>query len=105
MNGSFLIAIGIVFIVVGLIFCAIAFFLNLPSSVQKASISKPAGIIFYIIGAVTLIIGILDLLFKDSITRTAMQGFALAYLVVITIMFSLFTALVGKKNGKDVSSR
>ncbi len=101
MNTTFVLGVGIIFIVVAVIFSAIAFFLSLPSSVEKAAISRPAGIIFYVIGALTFVIGILTLMFRKEMTRNLMEGFALVYLVVITILFAMFTALVGKKNGKE----
>ena len=100
MNMTHLIIGAIVFIIAGIAFCAVAVFLGLPSSVQKAKISKPASIIFYVIGALTLCGGILALCFKSTITKTSVQLFAIIYLVILTVLFSVFMFMINGSTKK-----
>ncbi len=94
MNPSLLLACGIAFVVVGILFAAAGFYLKLPASVQKAPISAVAGIIFYIIGAMTVIAGILALVFHSGATKTAVELVLLIYLAAVTILLIIFTLLV-----------
>lgn len=87
-------AAGIVFVAAGILFCAVAFFLSLPKSVEKAAVSGPAGKIFYIIGALTFVSGILALIFKDSVSRLAAEFFAVAYLAALTVLISVFSFML-----------
>ena len=98
---SNIIPIAIVFLVAGIIFCIIAMYLGRPSSVQKAPISKPCSIIFYIIGALTVVNGIMALIFKDILTKHALQIAALLYLAAITVLLSVFSFLIKDVKGSD----
>ena len=90
---------GIVFIIIGLVACGVAFYLGRPESVKKAAIAKPSSIIFYIIGALTVVTGILFLIFSKDLTKKAFQIFVLSYLVCLTVLMCVFTALI-KVGGK-----
>ena len=73
MNMLYLIVGSIIFIVVGIVFLVVAVLLGRPSSVEKASTSKPASIIFYALGALTLASGIFALACKEYITKSMVQ--------------------------------
>ena len=100
MKTSLIVAIGIIFIAVGLLFSALALRIGRPESVEKAPISKPCSKIFDIIGSLTLILGILDLVFFRSITKSVLQGAALVYLIAVTILFIVFSSMIGALGGK-----
>ncbi|MBB5218935.1 uncharacterized membrane protein YjjP (DUF1212 family) [Treponema rectale] len=87
---------SVIFITVGLIFCITGMILK-TSSKQNAA-SKITGTIFYLIGAITLISGILGICFKNEITRTVLQFYALIYLVIISIVFFIITKLIKIKS-------
>ena len=98
MQKGYIIALGIAFIAAGAFFCLIALYLSRPESVKKAAISKPSSIIFYIIGALTLVMGLLALIFLSSLTKSAVQIGSLLYLVLLTVLFAIFTFMLkGKK--------
>lgn len=99
MNKTTVIIAAIIFILAGILFSGTAFMIRRPSSVQKNSLFKPAGFIFYLIGALTCIYGILALSFLDELTKPAVQLFALIYLIFITAAFSAFY-LILKSPGK-----
>ncbi|MCR5218030.1 hypothetical protein [Treponema sp.] len=84
--------ISIVFILVGLTFYITG--LLLKSSVKKSPGTKIAGTIFYLMGALTLVSGILGLCFRNEITKTALQVYSLIYLVIISIIFFIITKLI-----------
>ena len=94
MNAALIICLGITFIAIGIIFCAIAMYLASPNVSKKATISKPSSIIFYIIGALTAVSGVLALIFRSIITKTALQITSLIYLVALIILLSIFTYML-----------
>lgn len=85
------------FIFEGILFLTAAFFLRRPERIKAVPLCKPAGFIFYIIGVVTEVYGILALVFKNELTRNAVQIFALVYLIFITIAFIFFYASIKVK--------
>ncbi len=85
---------GIVFIIIGLIACGVAFYLGRPESVKKTPIAKPSSIIFYIIGALTFVTGLLFLIFSKNLTKKAFQIFVLIYLGGLTVLLCIYTALI-----------
>ena len=85
------------FIAAGLLFLTAAFFLRRPARVKNVPLCKPAGLIFYIIGAVTEAYGILAVVFRNELTKNAVQIFALVYLVFITAAFIFFYASIKVK--------
>ncbi len=98
MNMLYLIVGSIIFIVVGIVFLVVAVLLGRPSSVEKASTSKPASIIFYALGALTLASGIFALACKEYITRSMVQLFAIIYLAIVTLLFGAFTLILKPVN-------
>lgn len=94
MNPSLLLACGIAFVVVGLLFAAAGFYLKLPASVQKAPISAVAGTIFYIIGAMTVIAGILALVFHAGAPKLGVEIGLLLYLAAVIVLLIVFTQLI-----------
>lgn len=100
MNPQTLLLCGIVFLAVGLLFAAAGFWLRLPSSVQKAPISKIAGTIFYIIGALTAISGLFAIAFHGTAKKTMVELCLLIYLAAVIVLLLVFTWLV-----KDPGSR
>ena len=74
--------------------------LRKPERVKNTPLFKPAGFIFYFTGAVTIVYGIIALCFKSELTRSAVQAFALIYLIFITVIFSVFYVLIGKGEKK-----
>ena len=97
MNQGILTAAGIAFLCVGAAFCAAGFYLNRPESRAKAAVSAAGGMIFYLLGAVTAVSGLLALVFRADITRKAAALFCLVYLVFLTALSLLFILLTGKK--------
>lgn len=97
MQKGYIIALAVAFMVVGAFFCAIAAFLSRPESVKKAAVSKPSSIIFFMLGALTIVFGLLALLFCGSLTKAALQIGALLYLVLLTILSAVFTCMLKVK--------
>ena len=87
---------GIMFILIGLVSCGVAFYLGRPESVKKAPISKPSSIIFYIIGALTFVTGLLFLIFSKEMEKNTFQIFVLIYLGCLTVLLCIFTGLIKK---------
>lgn len=85
---------GIIFLIVGLIFCGVAFYLGRSESVKKTPIAKPCSFIFYIIGALTFAIGLLFLVLSSEFTKKAFQLTVIIYLACITILLFIFTRLI-----------
>ena len=85
---------GIIFIVIGLVACGTAVFLGRPESVKKAPISKASSVIFYIIGALTFVMGLLFLIFSKDLTKKAFQIMLIAYLACLTILLFIYTSLI-----------
>ena len=94
MNPVVLLACGIAFVVVGLLFAAAGFYLKLPSSVQRAPISRISGTIFYIIGALTVIAGIFAIAFHAGAAKVVVEICLLLYLAVVTVLLVVFTWLI-----------
>lgn len=97
-NTKILIA-SISFIIVGIIFLLIAFYIKFSKSAKQMSIYKSANLIFYIIGVGTFVLGIIFLVFKNQISKLSFELLVLVYLIFITISFSVFTYLI--KGNKD----
>ncbi len=100
MNPNALLLCGIVFLVVGLLFAGAGFWLRLPSSVQKAPISKVAGTIFYIMGSLTAISGLFAIAFHGSARKTTVELCLLIYLAVVIVLLVVFTWLVKLPNSR-----
>ena len=100
MNPNALLLCGIVFLVVGLLFAGAGFWLRLPSSVQKAPISKVAGTIFYIIGSLTAISGLFAIAFHSEAKKTVVELCLLIYLSVVIILLVVFTWMVKGSNSR-----
>lgn len=83
---------SIFFILAGLAFCITGFCLK--NSSKKNSASSVTAIVFYLIGSLTLVSGILGLCFKNEITKRAVQFYALIYLIIISIIFFIITKLI-----------
>ena len=99
MNPALLVACGIAFLVVGLLFAAAGFYLKQPSSVQKAPISAVAGTIFYIIGSLTAVVGVLALCFHDGVRKTSVELGLLLYLAAVPVLLVVFTRLIKTSGG------
>ncbi len=103
-NTKILIA-SISFIIVGIIFLLIAFYIKFSKSAKQMSIYKSASLIFYIIGVGTFVLGIIFLVFKNQISKLSFELLVLVYLIFITISFSVFTYLIeGNKDDEQKHS-
>lgn len=89
---------GILFLIVGLAACAVAFYLGRPESVKKSSIAKASSKIFYVIGALTFITGLMLLIFSNEMTKKAFQLIIIFYLFCVTVLLFIYTKLI--KNGE-----
>ncbi|MBO4319906.1 MAG: hypothetical protein J5857_05500 [Treponema sp.] len=104
MKTTSIIAGGIVFILVGLAFCGAAVYLSKNSASKKSPISKPGSVIFYIIGAMTLVMGVLALVFGSELTKSMVRLACFIYLVALVVLFAVFCSMLKVKNGSDGSS-
>ncbi|MCH5290524.1 MAG: hypothetical protein J1D88_02040 [Treponema sp.] len=91
---------GIAFLVMAGVFCGIAFFLRLPQQVQKAPICKQSGSIFFLIGSLTGVVGLLALLFRNEATKTVAQICALVYLLLLTMLLVVFIMITKDSQSK-----
>ena len=94
MNDKLILTAAVVFLLAGSLFLTAGIILRNPERVKKTPLFKPAGFIFYLTGAVTIVYGILALCFKNELTRNAVGFFALIYLIFITVIFSVFYVLI-----------
>ncbi len=102
MNPSRILLGAIAFMIAGIAFCSVAFYLKRPESVKKAPLSATAGTIFYIIGALTFITGLMALLFRNEVSKTVIEVFFLIYLIALTVIFFVFYSMMNtKKPNKD----
>lgn len=92
MSNGFILAIGFIFLFVGIAFATVSFFLN--NGHEHKLISKTGGILFFIIGFMTAIIGLLTLAFHKEITKKTIQMGALFYLILLTVILCIFVAVV-----------
>lgn len=99
-----IIAGGIIFILVGLAFCGAAVYLSKGSAARKSSISKPGSVVFYIIGAMTLVMGVMALVFGSQLTKSMVRVACFIYLVALVVLFAVFCSMLKVKNGSDGSS-
>ncbi len=99
--GSKILIAGISFLVVGLIFFVAAIYLKYAKSFKEISVAKPSSVIFYIIGAVTFLLGILILIFKNEFSKFTFELLIFIYLIFIAFVFLLFTFLLKKGNSDD----
>ncbi len=98
MKPNTVILVSILCIVMGTVFTAIALYLGKPESVKKAPIAKKSSTIFHIIGAVTIAFGITGLVLGKQVPKTIVQGAALAYLVILTTLFIIYSIIIRGKN-------
>lgn len=101
MNTTLVLISGIVFMLVGLVFCAIAFYLKTPKFTEKAPIGKTAGFIFYIIGALTFVMGMLAVIFHAEASKAMIEFGFLVYLVILTIILFIFVSLLKDTNKNE----
>ena len=93
MNTIVILILGIVFILVGILFCALSFFI-------KAQSGSVGSTVFFIVGFITIIVGICGVVFHKEATRTAIQTVALAYTFILMVTMFIFTLMIGKKGKK-----
>lgn len=107
MKTELLLALGVAFIVSGLVFCLLAYFVSRPKTIEEARISKPSSATFYFIGALTFVIGLLAVLFRYDLTKLAMQIGALVYFALISAAFFFFSMIVkdSYSHGRHYSQR
>ena len=98
MNTTLVLASGFVFMVMGTMFCGVAFYLKSPKFLEKAPIGKIAGTIFYIIGALTFVTGMLAVIFYKDVEKSFIQAGFLAYLIFLTIILFIFVSLLKDTN-------
>ncbi len=103
MNPLKLLFAGIVFLIVGAVFFALAVWLRQPKTAEQSPmLSRVAGSVFSIIGSVTCMGGLLSIFFRNDVSKMAVQIFFLLYLVFLTIMCFIFvTQIKDKTNGTD----
>lgn len=104
MKTTSIIAGGIVFILVGLAFVGVAVYLSRSAASNKSSVSKAGSVIFYVIGAMTLVMGLLALVFGSQLTKSMVQIGCFIYLVALVVLFAVFCSMLKVKNGSDDSS-
>lgn len=90
MNAHTALAAGIAFIAAGLLFCAAALYLKSRKAAETSPVSGVAGTIFYLIGALTGVTGMLAVLFRNEAPALAIKAGFLVYLVLLTIILVVF---------------
>ena len=70
--------------------CAAALYLKSPKAAEKSSISGVAGTIFYLIGALTAVTGLLAVLFRNEAPVLAIKTGFLVYLLLLTVILIIF---------------
>ena len=100
MNDKLILTAAVVFLFAGALFLTAGIVLRNPERVKKTPLFKPAGFIFYLTGVITIVYGVLALCFKSELTKTAVQAFALIYLIFITVIFAVFYVLISKGDKK-----
>lgn len=95
---------GIVFILMGLVSCGIAFYLGRPESIKKAPISKPSSKIFYLIGALTFALGLILIIFANDFTKKAFQLSVIIYLACLTILLFVYTRLIKRSSKNETNN-
>lgn len=98
MNTTKVLVIGIVFLLVGLILCFLAY---------KAKSTKAAHMIFNIIGSVTSVMGLMAIVMHSSITKLAIEIAGLIYLVFLIVIMSIFNFMIKglNKDERDDTQR
>ena len=89
---------NILFLVVGLGFCLTAIIIRKKMK-NFPILAKAASITFYLIGALTFVLGLINLVMKDYFSIRFIEVEILIYLVVLIIAFSIFIG-VFSFNGK-----
>jgi hypothetical protein len=99
MNSNTLLALGIIFVIVGIVFAVFSFFIkNSPAS--AIPLNKCGGTIFFVIGFLTIVVGILGIGFHKEATRNAVQIVALLYILILMILIFIFTLIMNSANKK-----
>jgi len=84
MNTTLVIIAGIAFLIVGIALCAVSYIFKQPKSASK---------LFFIVGAITAVMGLMALVLHNEITKLVIQLAGLIYLVLLIIAMSIFTAM------------
>lgn len=102
MNSSFILGISILFVLAGIVFCILSFFIKNSKYMKddKSLIGKISGTVFFIIGFITVILGVLGIAYHKEATRVVVQFCILFYLFILMVMLFIFTIMVGKGNKK-----
>ena len=99
-----LIAISIAFIIMGIVFCILSLSVGSDAkgtSNDTSSMGKISSIIFFIIGFITVIVGLLGVIFHKEATKTAIQAVVLVYILLLLILLIIFAAIMKIVSKKD----
>lgn len=97
MNIKLIIA-GSAFILAGLVFTGLGIFISRNDSAKKSSAGKNAKRLFLLAGALTFVIGLIFVSMQDVLNKSTAEIIALVYLVILTIILTVFSFLIkGKK--------
>lgn len=99
---------SILFIAAGILFLIAGVVIFLRSDVEKNSgdnIHKKSARLFFLIGLLTVVSGLLGISFRNEITRVAFLVYAVIYLAVLTVIISVYSFILGKENERNNSSR
>lgn len=99
-----LIVISIAFIIMGIVFCILSLFVGSSSkgtSNSMLSMGKISSIIFFIIGFITVIVGLFGIIFHKEATKAAIQAVALVYILLLLILLIIFATIMKVVSKKD----
>ena len=89
---------GILFILFALIFIGIATFFTFSEKTKNDTQIRFMAKFIYIIGVVTLILGIMLLAFIKEMTNQSFRLILLVYLAALTIILSIFSLMIKENN-------
>lgn len=98
------IAISIAFVSMGIVFCTFSLLIGKGAKDaphDTSFLSKTGGIIFFIIGFVTVIVGLFGAIYHNEATKAAIQTVALIYILLLLILLIIFAALMKVNNKKE----
>ncbi len=95
MNPKSFVLVAVLFLFIGFVFTACGIFLKVQKKNQNA-FAKIASKTFSILGAITLVYGILALAFRKQATKLVVEVFAIIYLIIIVIITIIFNINLNK---------
>ena len=96
MNPQKIFILNILFLIAGLGFCLTAIIIRKKMK-DFPLLAKAASITFYLIGALTFVLGLINLVMKDYFSIKFIEVEILIYLLVLIIAFSIFIGVLSFK--------